>query len=150
MLPCQRVIINRKNTMNNLEPAAAQWAHGALVFVQLPNDEDTMVRPAAFVFERPGGLLWVEPCYADPAGASGFALHDRDGEIRPDGSGFVLTSAGEHITVLPYDPKAGDADMIDGALEWFADHLHNTGRTWAEERERVRDLVLNNSQRMDS
>ena len=132
--------------MKHLEAVAAQWEDGALVLVQLPNDEDTMVRPAAFVFERPGGLLWVEPCYADPAGASGFALHQRDGEIRPEGSGFVLISAGEHITVLPYDPLAGDADMVDGALEWFAQHLQSTGRTWSEERERVRGLVLGERQ----
>lgn len=128
--------------MQNLDQAAAQWTAGALVFVQA-GDDVAIVRPAAFVFGTPGGLLWIEPAYADTAGAAGLALHEREGQIQAVGAGFELrTAAGELVTVLPYDPEAGDADLVDGALEWFAGWLQGEGRSWADERERVRGLLL--------
>lgn len=128
--------------MQTLEQSITSWTAGALVFVQTLADDDAQVRPAAFVFARPGGLLWVEPGYADPAGAAGNALHDRDGEAVATGLGFVLTTAaGERITLLPYDPAAGDGDMVGGALEWFAEYLARAGVPWAIERARVSALL---------
>ncbi|MGD9599917.1 MAG: hypothetical protein AB7P94_16765 [Steroidobacteraceae bacterium] len=127
--------------MPNLEETAATWTDGALVFVQSTTDDDALVRPAAFVFEAPGGLMWVEPSYADPNGAAGLALHQREGLLTTEGRGFVLqTAAGERITVLPYE--ADDRDLVGDALEWFGRYVQADGRTWAGERERVRGLVL--------
>lgn len=127
--------------MRNLDQAAASWTAGALVFVQ-QGEGDAIVRPAAFVFATPGGLAWVEPSYADPMGASANALHERDGDLVDEGLGFVLTTAsGERVTVLPYDPEAGDGDLVGGALEWFAEHLAETGQAWESERESVRELI---------
>lgn len=126
--------------MQNLEQTAAQWTAGALVFVQSGIDE-AIVRPAAFVFATPGGLMWIEPSYADPSGAAGLALHERDGLLTPSGRGFELrTAAGELVTVLPYE--ADDRDLVGDALEWFAGWLQGEGRSWADERERVRGLLL--------
>ena len=41
-------------------------------------------RPAAFVYDVPGGFAWVEPAYLDPYGASSHALHIIHGTIEPD------------------------------------------------------------------
>lgn len=127
--------------MRNLDQSAASWAAGAMVFVQ-QGEGDAVVRPAAFVYATPGGLAWVEPAYADPMGTARPALHERDGALVAEGLGFVLTTAaGERITVLPYDPDAGDGDMVGGSLEWFAEHLAEIGQAWESEREMVRELI---------
>lgn len=126
--------------MQNLEQTAAQWADGALVFVQSGIDE-VVVRPAAFVFATPTGALWIEPSYADPAGAAGLALHEREGLVTPSGRGFeIRTAAGDLVTLLPYE--ADDRGLVGDALEWFARWLQGEGRSWADERERVRGLLL--------
>lgn len=127
--------------MENLEHAFAALTDGALVFVRTGR-EDVLIRPAAFVFETPSGLLWVEPAYADPNGSPGFAMHEREGKVVRVGSEFrIERSDGEVITVTPYYPEAGDGDLVGGALEWFAQWLKREDRTWAEERERVRQLI---------
>lgn len=126
--------------MQDLEKAAAGWTAGALVFVQ--QGDEVTVRPAAFVFAAPGGMAWVEPAYAGLFGAPSGALHERVGVLAAEGLGFVLTAEnGERVTVLPYDPQAGDGDLVGGALEWFAEHLATTGQAWEVERERVRQLI---------
>lgn len=126
--------------MQNLEDTAATWADGALVFVQAGDDE-AIVRPAAFVFATPTGALWIEPSYADPNGAAGLALHEREGLVTVSGRGFELrTQGGELVTLLPYE--ADDSDLVGDALEWFGRWLQGQGRTWADERERVRQLLL--------
>ncbi len=97
---------------------------------------ETLFRLAAFVFDMPGGLAWVEPSYADPAGAASPAFHARKGAWRAPG---VLAADEWELQVLQFVPI--DADMLGDGLLWFADWLKTEGRTWAEERERVRALV---------
>ncbi|MBP6225334.1 MAG: hypothetical protein KA439_09745 [Rhizobacter sp.] len=104
----------------------------------------TTICPAAFVFETPTGIAWVEPSYADPYGSSSPAYHARDGV--PAGiteAGFVMP--GENaLAVVPYD--RAEFDLVGDALDWFANWLKSEGRTWQEERERVRERVQRNWQ----
>jgi hypothetical protein len=83
------------------------------------------------VFDTPDGFAWVEPSYADPAGASSPGFHRRTAADLESGE----------VQVLLY--RAGDRDLVGDALDWFARWLEAEGRTWAEERERVRALVGN-------
>ncbi len=41
--------------------------------------------------------------------------------------------------MIPYDRK--ETDYVGDSLDWFADWLKSEGRTWAEERERVRERI---------
>jgi len=103
----------------------------------LTQDGHEMWRPAAFVYDVPGGIAWVEPSYADPYGAASPALHVRRGErtaaTRFEGPGFK-------VEVIAYTPGL-DADLVGDALEWYAGWLTAEGRTWHDERERVRAMI---------
>lgn len=93
----------------------ADW-QGAVILL-----DDGSARPAAFVWANPGGgVTWVEPSYADPAGAASPALHTRE-------------SGAE---ALPYEAKT-DRVLVGDALEWFRGWLEAEGKTWAEERDRL-------------
>ena len=85
-----------------------------------------------------GGVAWVEPAYADPAGAASPAFHVWLGS-RADWNQFTRPDD-RLLQVLPYDP-AEDRDLVGDALDWFAGWLKAEGRSWAQERERVRALV---------
>lgn len=110
---------------------------GALIFIE--QGGQTIRRPAAFIFDLPDGVAWVEPSYADPYGASSPALHIRRG--RPvDGQPDSLQGDGWILSVGPaYPPELEDG--VGLPLAWFADYLASTGRTYDEERERVRELI---------
>lgn len=104
--------------MPNLDHAT--W-EGAVVFI----DGERLPRPAAFVWiEEGGAVTWVEPSYADPWGAASPALHRRESGVE----------------ALPYDPET-DTRLVGDALEWFAGWLKANGKTWAEERERLRVIL---------
>lgn len=119
--------------MANLEDLTKDWA-GAVVSVVMAGQ--VMPRPAAFVFDvAAGGVAWVEPSYADPSGAATHALHIIAGQV----AGNVVTGRGVTVEVLPYE--AEDAGSVGGALDWFAAWLKDEGRTWDQERERVRAML---------
>lgn len=126
--------------MQDHEAIASSWTTGALVFVYIPGSSEALVRPAAFVFPGDGQLTWVEPAYADPSGSPGQSLHTRTGQLQPaPGGGIeVLEDSGGRIVVLPY---GDDADLVGDSLEWFADYLAGSGRTFEEERAAVRELI---------
>jgi hypothetical protein len=121
--------------VRSLEDLTGDWL-GAVVIYRQAGAND-LVFPAAFLFDAPDGVAWVEPSYADPIGAASPAFHRRQGQRTAPGR-FV--GNGWTIDLLPYDP-AEDRDLIGDALDWFAGWLKAEGRTWAQERERVRALV---------
>mgnify|MGYP000876579174 CR=1 FL=1 len=121
--------------MQSLEDGTLGW-HGALIAID--DGGDILFRPAAFVFDVPGGLAWIEPSYADPMGAASPALHVWRG-TRKDWNLFTRPG-NRRVQVLAYDPQ-DNRDLIGDALDWFAVRLKAEGRSWAEERERVRALV---------
>jgi hypothetical protein len=120
--------------VQSLEEGTRDWPGATIAITE---GDDTMFRPAAFVFDVPGGVAWVEPNYADPAGASSPGFHVWRGD-RKEWSVFTRPN-GSRLSVLRYDQD--HRDLIGDALDWFADWLKAEGRTWAEERERVRALV---------
>lgn len=129
--------------MRSPEDIAASWTAGAVVVVearQATGRPPALARPAAFVFPTAQGLAWVEPQYADPAGAGTNALHTRAGTVQVVGTLLVLDAEGERITALPYDPEE-DRDLVGQAMEWWAGWLADTGEEFATERARVRDLA---------
>lgn len=120
--------------MQSVEDLTRDWP-GAVIAI---NDSGgQLFRPAAFVFDVPGGFAWVEPAYADPYGASSPAFHRRQGQRTAPGR---YVGDGWTIEVLPYDPAA-DQGGAGGALDWFAGWLRAESRTLAQERVRVRALV---------
>ena len=121
--------------MQSLEDGTREWPGATIAITE---GDDTMFRPAAFVFDVPGGVAWVEPAYADPAGAASPAFHVWLGS-RADWNQFTRPDD-RLLQVLPYDP-AEDRDLVGDALDWFAGWLKAEGRSWAQERERVRALV---------
>lgn len=123
---------------NEIESVMATWKRGAVVLLEAPGQEPA-IRPAAFVYVIPGGLAWVEPSYADPNGAASNALHQRTGTVEIK-AGLRLKRDGDVVTFLPYDP-AEDRDLVGDALEWFHQHLQDTGTDWDAERKRVLDLL---------
>lgn len=120
--------------MQTLEDGTREWP-GAIIAIS--GAGGLSFRPAAFAFDTPDGMAWVEPAYADPAGAGSQAFHRRQGERqawnRWAGEGWA-------IEVLPYTPGL-DEDLVGDALAWFADWLKAERRTMADERERVRQLL---------
>lgn len=110
------------------------------MFIRAANGARQGVRPAAFVFETPTGLAWVEPSYADPAGAASNALHIRHGAVVLKGRSLqITTTSGEVLLFAPYEED--DTDLVGDSLEWFAGYIEQSGRTWAEERAKVRDII---------
>ena len=126
--------------MQDHEAIASSWDTGALVFIYSPGSSKAFIRPAAFIYPGEGVLTWVEPSYADPSGSPGNALHTREGELVPaPGGGIeVIEASRERLVVLPY---GDDADLVGQALEWFADYLKGSGRTFEKERAEVRALI---------
>lgn len=118
----------------------ATWTAGAVVFLRDAGGQIEGIRPAAFIFGTPTGLAWVEPSYADPAGASSNALHIRDGVIEVDADSVKITMpGGEAVLASPYEPD--DTTLVGDSLEWFAGYIAKSGRTPAEERARVQELI---------
>lgn len=131
--------------MQNLEAFVSPWP-GAVVVITNDDDKSIDFRPAAFVFETPTGISWVEPSYADPYGASSRSYHAFAGKASGiTEAGFVFIADGRSMAVIPYD--RAEFDRVGDALDWFADWLKAEGRTWAEERERVRERVRANWER---
>ena len=120
--------------MQSVEELTRPWPG---VVIAINDRGGQLFRPAAFVFDVPGGFAWVEPAYADPAGASSPAFHRRQGQRMAPGR---YVGDGWTIEVLAFDP-ADDQGHVGGALDWFARWLRAEGRSWSEERERVRVLV---------
>lgn len=116
--------------------AAIEDLRGAIVIVTDAGGQST-IRPAAFAFPLPDGIAWIEPSYADPAGASSNAYHERRGEVAGDGAS--VAGDGWRCEVLPYEDD--DVDLVGDALQWFAAWIKSSGTTWEAERERVRELV---------
>ena len=119
--------------MISVDAVAAAW-RGAVVVLDAGTDRQ-MVRAAAHVYEIAGGVAWLEPSYADPFGSPVPAWHERRGTVAAVGDALRVTTAdGQTVDLVPYD--AGQhADMVDGALKWFAGWLKSQGLTWADERD---------------
>lgn len=121
-----------------LEDLAPHWTDGALIYVMDRQGAVQAVRPAAFVWATEGGIEWVEPSYADPYGAGSPAYHARSGEW----IAFNTLQAGDQvIEALPYDPQTDASLGSARPLQWFAQHLKDSGLRWAEERDRMRDII---------
>lgn len=117
--------------MPTLEEDVQTWSGGAIVTtIRLQNDEIT-IRPAAFVWALPDGIEWVEPSYADPWGAASPSHHVRRGSR----DGYMTRHEGALVEALPAEPGESDA------LTWFAGWLTEQGRTWEQERARLRALL---------
>lgn len=124
--------------MQSLEQLAATWQRGAVVLLKA-GDGPINIRPAAFVFETPTGLAWVEPSYSDPMASPAPALHYRDGEAQILPGLVVLQAGDERVEVRAYEDD--DAADVGDALEWFAGDLAARGESWQDEREFVRALI---------
>lgn len=120
--------------MQSLEDGTRDWRGAVIVITQ---EGRTLFAPAAFVFDVPGGLAWVEPSYADPYGSASPAFHRRAGTFT---AWNAIEAPGLKVGVLPYEPGE-DQDLVGDALEWFAGWLKAEARTWAMERERVRGML---------
>lgn len=115
-----------------IEERLAAW-RGAVIMLDVGTPA-AIVRPAAFVYEIPGGLAWLEPSYADPWGAASPAWHERLGKVAIDGLGVRLVTAdGRTVSAVEYD-RNDNGDMVGDSLEWFAGWLRSQGKTWAQER----------------
>lgn len=120
------------------EATFASW-RGAIVSIDF-HDGIPMFRPAAHVFGTPSGFAWVEPSYADPYGAASPAFHKREGVLVPSDPAFTMACTdGLDIVLTQFDPRAhaGHGDP----LIWFTRWIESEGRTWLEERERVRERI---------
>lgn len=121
-----------------METIVEKWA-GAVVTLRYKSDGFEMVRPAAFVFERPSGFGWLEPSYADPLGSPSPAWH----EIKAS-----ITRVSETLIEFDGPEYSGDIEEYFGqieaapALEWFKGWLSERGSSWADERERVVQMGL--------
>ena len=130
--------IARKKKPHPLEATFASW-RGAIV-----TDVDggsVNVRPAAHIFPTRRGFCWVEPSYADPWGAGSPAMRIREGVFVAARDGFTMsTTDGRDMTVVPFDPRAHA--VVGSSITWFEfEWLQSEGRTWLEERERVRERI---------
>lgn len=121
--------------MQGLESATAAW-RGAVAIVSHPDGD--MLRPVVFLFDTPTGFAWVEPAYADPAGTASPALHWRDGELVRVGDDWLRP--GLAFSAFDAADPGNDPD-IAAELAWFAGYLAAHGRTWEQERERVRSAI---------
>lgn len=98
-----------------------------------------VVTAIAHAFTTPDGFAYVAPGYFFPHAAGANFLHHIVGE---------LTDAGEFTgpewtgKVEPYEPTAAQIAQTDYALEEFRQAVAAEGKTIAGERDRLRDLVL--------
>ncbi len=126
-----------KKKPHPLEAIFASW-RGAIVTDVVCGSAN--VRPAAHVFTTRRGFCWVEPSYADPWGSPSPSFRAREGVFVAAGDGFTMSTTDEReMTVVPFDPRKHAADA--GPLTWFERWIESEGRTWAEERERVRERI---------
>ncbi|OYT99319.1 MAG: hypothetical protein CFE40_05505 [Burkholderiales bacterium PBB1] len=65
----------------------------------------------------------------------------REGVFVAAGDGFTMsTTDGREMTVVPFDPRA--YPDVGSSITWFEfEWLRSEGRTWLEERERVRERI---------
>lgn len=130
--------VARKKKPHPLEATFASW-RGAIVHIDF-HDGIPMLRPAAHVFGTPSGFAWVEPSYADPYGAASPSFHRREGVLAPSGTAFKMAATdGLDIILMPLDPRSHAEHA--SPLTWFARWIESEGRTWLEERERVRERI---------
>ena len=132
--------------MSDAEQVASSWNEGALIFdYDQAENGQPVIRAAAFVFPTEQSFAWVEPSYLDPYGASSPALRRRSGQLtqHPNGGLELTMDNGGRIVALPV---GDDHDLAYGALRWFTDHLNQNGIQFAEERERVRELITDTSE----
>lgn len=131
-----------------IEPEARGW-RGIFVTVRYPDrpDDPPMERFAVFAFDLPRGrTVWVEGSYADPYGWPSPSSHEVHHlrEVAPlhsAGPAFEGTSTSADWTAVIEPYRRGLREDFDRALAWFVDHLREKGRTWDEEREKVRRSV---------
>ena len=101
-------------------------------------------RPAAFVYDVPGGFAWVKPAYLDSYGASSHALHIIHGTIEPDpdaeapGTRYRFENEDYSGTI---EQDVGTNGDVSAALEWHRTELSRQGRSYAEERDRVWQMI---------
>jgi len=129
----------------SIEPVARDW-RGIFVTVRFPDrpDDAPMEQLAMFVLDLPRGrVVWIEGSYADPYSWPSPSSHEieRVREVAPVRStGSVFEGDGGNgawaATIEPY--RRGLREDFDRALTWFEGYLLEQGRTWDEERERVR------------
>jgi hypothetical protein len=129
-----------------LEELVATWPKGALVTVARVG-QAALIRPAIFVFERPGGFWWVEPWYDAPDQQStSNPIHSRDAKLTPATSGtfYFWTGPTDAGYIEANDPSPADSAARAAAardLDWyFRVYLASTGRTLEQERARVKAL----------
>lgn len=116
-----------------IERIVSAW-QGAVVTLQSKSGGAPIIRPASFVFDRPGGFGWLEPGYADPWGSPSPAWH----EVQ-----VTITRASSTLIEFDGPEYSGDIEEYFGQteaeqpLEWFSGWLNEQGRSWAEERARM-------------
>jgi hypothetical protein len=116
-----------------IEQAVKTW-RGAVVTLQPKDGRGAIIRPAAFLFDRPGGFAWLEPGYADPWGSPSPTWHEVEASITRVASTIIYFDGPEYSGDI--EEYFGQTDAA-GPLEWFAGWLKEQGRTWEEERARV-------------
>lgn len=110
-----------------------------------------MVRPAAFVWQIAGGVVWLEPAYLDQDPAPSPALHYFAGEVQDTTTGLVVYGELSLALVFRADQVAGNADALPAEvaedLARMQARLAEAGTTWDAElvrmtEELAEDLAL--------
>lgn len=123
-----------------LDEATAGWPH-AVVFIRSKETGAEYVRPAAFVFDTPGGFAWVEPQYIDPYGASSPALHIRQATIEPEGAGFRFDGPEWDGRIEEYEANPDQIEGVGYCLEQYDRWLAAEKKTAAQERAAVLAMI---------
>ncbi|MEN3371690.1 hypothetical protein [Dechloromonas sp. ZS-1] len=123
------------------EKTAKWW--GAVITMQNVSDPEWMMkRPAAFLFDKPGGFAWLEPSYADEYPPSSPAWHEIEAELKAEGEGFTFVGRQWTGRIDRYDdPEQEDGEAL---YWWITEYMKEKGRTPEQERAAViQSLELN-------
>lgn len=124
-------------TRDQLNAIFAEWT-GATVRIRRPERET--VHAAAHVYATERGVSWVDTVYAECLLLDEPFYETHDGLFERAGDGFVFRNRyGAKISLSK--PSAGDEQRVLDALNWFAGWLKSEGRTWRDERERLRQIA---------
>jgi hypothetical protein len=114
------------------------WPKGAMIRMKRHRDGFAMTCPAAFLYATADGFAWAEPAYADPYGYPGHAGHRLVAEVFRTAEGFKFGGAEWRGEIVPY---RGEVQELGECMDWFNAWMNDQGRTWSNERRRVRRMM---------